>query len=263
MPTPSITKFGSPANPGQESCAGLSWTTNSSKTDRAMRGSWNTDLGRYLAGLWEKTLLRDLFWRPKNNRSEARLGQWRAPSWSWASQTAPVEFLVKYNKHFACDVISLTCDTKNPRDHYGEIDPDGEATLTIRAPIVDVVMEYKLDADLEEETRNCFGIPPARNRVLSCDVEKKHLGVCVGMSSLDIEPDTQFARDVPSGSTVQLLMLTRMEGTAWDLGFLLAPSPTHPGKHMRIGTFMAMYGWSWQIPVDLWSVRKMRTMAIV
>lgn len=286
----------------------------------------NIDLGRYLAGLWEKTLLRDLFWRPKNNRSEARLGRWRAPSWSWASQAAPVEFLVKDDKHFACEVISVTCDTKNPRDHCGEIDPDGEATLTIRAPIVDVVMEYKLDADVEEENPKLFWDPAsakpgaivwrddgsrlvvaddhvqgalnadsdedslngsqdedtdepdslkqilARQKADSAtiplstviaDAEKKHLGVCVGMSSFDIKPDAQFARDVPSGSTVQLLMLTQMGGKAWDLGILLASSPTHLGKHMRIGTLLAMYGWSWQIPVDLWSVKEMRTVAIV
>lgn len=82
------------------------------------------------------------------------------------------------------------------------------------------------------------------------------------MSSFDIKPDAQFARDAPSSSTVKLLMLARMKRMAWNFGIPLAPSLKHPGKHMRIGTLMAMYGRSWEIPVDLWSVREMRTVAI-
>jgi len=57
---------------------------------------------RYLAGLWDDTLIEDLLWhrRSRVNRWEsavriqqcARPGVWRAPTWSWASVKGAVEF---------------------------------------------------------------------------------------------------------------------------------------------------------------------------
>ncbi|KAK7981450.1 HET domain-containing protein [Apiospora saccharicola] len=48
--------------------------------------------GRYLAGLWERTLAEDLLWitEPHKGKLNARPGRvkWRAPSWSWASMDA-------------------------------------------------------------------------------------------------------------------------------------------------------------------------------
>lgn len=39
---------------------------------------------RFLAGLWEKTLLLDLLWMVWPSPNTGRLATWRAPTWSWA-----------------------------------------------------------------------------------------------------------------------------------------------------------------------------------
>jgi hypothetical protein len=45
--------------------------------------------GRYLAGIWESDLFRDLTWRSFNMKT-GRCSPWRAPTWSWASVTGKV-----------------------------------------------------------------------------------------------------------------------------------------------------------------------------
>lgn len=50
---------------------------------------------RYLAGLWEKSLLDDLLWITYNPE-KPRHQEWRAPSWSWAS----IDTSVNYNDGF-------------------------------------------------------------------------------------------------------------------------------------------------------------------
>jgi hypothetical protein len=52
----------------------------------------------YYAGLWEDTLITDLLWAAKDKDSRIigyeypRPTKWRAPTWSWASTTAPVSW---------------------------------------------------------------------------------------------------------------------------------------------------------------------------
>ena len=46
--------------------------------------------GRYLAGLWEESLVRDLLWVAVSNPGERARGV--APTWSWASQRAGVRY---------------------------------------------------------------------------------------------------------------------------------------------------------------------------
>lgn len=52
---------------------------------------------KYMAGLWQEMLPIGLLWVRSNNTelATARRDPWPAPSWSWASIDAPVEFLVK------------------------------------------------------------------------------------------------------------------------------------------------------------------------
>ncbi|KAG4432488.1 hypothetical protein IFR05_012028 [Cadophora sp. M221] len=60
---------------------------------------WGDD---YLAGLWRKDLCRDLLWR-RNERyalpEPRRPGEYRAPSWSWASLDGKIEFVGLGNKN--------------------------------------------------------------------------------------------------------------------------------------------------------------------
>lgn len=48
-------------------------------------------MDRYLAGVWEASILDDLAWRAMDN-SVPRPKTWLAPTWSWASVTAPVAY---------------------------------------------------------------------------------------------------------------------------------------------------------------------------
>ncbi len=47
------------------------------------------DGDRYLAGLWEKSIISDLRWQVYSGDHVQRLTKWRAPSWSWTSINAP------------------------------------------------------------------------------------------------------------------------------------------------------------------------------
>ncbi|KAF2730557.1 HET-domain-containing protein [Polyplosphaeria fusca] len=49
---------------------------------------------KYLAGLWEDSMLVDLLWscRPNREGLAPKLESWRAPSWSWASVAGPVRY---------------------------------------------------------------------------------------------------------------------------------------------------------------------------
>ncbi|KAF4455371.1 chromosome transmission fidelity [Fusarium albosuccineum] len=53
-------------------------------------GIRRTTRQHYLAGLWRDTLLPDLCWVRRSNEDQA--GQWRAPSWSWASVNGSIEY---------------------------------------------------------------------------------------------------------------------------------------------------------------------------
>lgn len=75
--------------------------------------------GRYLAGLWEDTLLRDLQW----TRSPSRRGHrnivcprptaYRAPSWSWASIDNQIDFRGEGDERRAFDPFEvLSCKTE-------------------------------------------------------------------------------------------------------------------------------------------------------
>jgi hypothetical protein len=47
-------------------------------------------MGKYLAGLWSETLISDLCWHVRYE--SWRPGEWRAPTWSWASTTGEVDW---------------------------------------------------------------------------------------------------------------------------------------------------------------------------
>lgn len=59
----------------------------------------------YYAGLWKDTLVMDLLWRSRNARDHPRPTEWRAPSWSWASTTAAVDY---YHLLMVFELDSLT-----------------------------------------------------------------------------------------------------------------------------------------------------------
>lgn len=80
-----------------------------------------SELGRYLGGLWENTLVHDLLWYKKNSSKVQRPGMYCAPTWSWASTTGSVGVLGTYPRVTDdLEVIDFSVDLAGP-DEYGPI----------------------------------------------------------------------------------------------------------------------------------------------
>ncbi|KXJ89906.1 heterokaryon incompatibility protein-domain-containing protein, partial [Microdochium bolleyi] len=105
---------------------------------------------RYLAGLWEETLVESLAWRVRTPL--CRAAEYRAPSWSWACLDGPLHLPsfrgrgthVLYSTLDAADVI------------YRDDDDTGEVcsgTITLRGPCaamqIDAATPYRYPGDRE------------------------------------------------------------------------------------------------------------------
>ena len=99
---------------------------------------------RFLAGLWEKTLLFDLLWMVFPSPKTGRSATWLAPTWSWASVQSRVVWESEVESIRTLDsvrVITIRYSTKGP-SHLAEIE---EAAITLRAPLLrGTVEENKL-----------------------------------------------------------------------------------------------------------------------
>ncbi|GAB1312567.1 Heterokaryon incompatibility domain-containing protein [Madurella fahalii] len=91
----------------------------------------------YLAGLWRSSLEYDLLWLTKAFQmpirpSSVRPSEWRAPTWSWASIDAPVEYpfynLTRLQVHF--NILNVICKAATD-DETGRV---AEACLTLQGP---------------------------------------------------------------------------------------------------------------------------------
>ncbi|OCL12958.1 HET-domain-containing protein [Glonium stellatum] len=100
--------------------------------------------GRYLAGLWEDSLLQGLLWRPADeNRPMARPKNWRAPTWSWASVVGPVTYGDR--KDLNASSISGQIGIIDVRYKPAGVDPTGEAasaSLIVSARIVPLMLGF-------------------------------------------------------------------------------------------------------------------------
>jgi hypothetical protein len=92
---------------------------------------------RYLAGLWECTLSRDLSWfRVRDTALERASSTYIAPSWSWASIGSAVTFAPPYRATFL-QVVDVSCEVPglNP---FGAV---SNGHLSIRGPAVRLRMK--------------------------------------------------------------------------------------------------------------------------
>ncbi|KAL1792884.1 hypothetical protein ACET3X_009391 [Alternaria dauci] len=111
---------------------------------------------RYLAGLWARHIPEDLFWRvyPWEESFEGetpvkgkllgrvtRLEEYRAPSWSWASLDAPVQFLPLTYKSLVCRIISCST-TPSGVDEYGKVKA---GKLVMEGPIYEIFPRARRD----------------------------------------------------------------------------------------------------------------------
>jgi Heterokaryon incompatibility protein (HET) len=69
---------------------------------------------RYIAGMWESSIYKDMLWRVKERNRNEKLIEWRAPSWSWVS----VDSIISYetNGFFGegerlCEILSIESTT--------------------------------------------------------------------------------------------------------------------------------------------------------
>ncbi|KAK3309454.1 heterokaryon incompatibility protein-domain-containing protein [Chaetomium strumarium] len=81
----------------------------------------------YMAGLFRGDVCRGLLWKPADDSKASRAHPYRAPSWSWASITAPVEFEIR------------------PSEYSPELIPEHDLA------VIGVTLRSLHDADLSEE----------------------------------------------------------------------------------------------------------------
>ena len=89
---------------------------------------------RYLAGLWEKTLLFDLLWFIAPNPVPGKLRNAQFPSWNWASVNGQVMWSENVDSTLTSVRVEEVRFVATGPSHLGEF---SEATIIIQAPLVD------------------------------------------------------------------------------------------------------------------------------
>jgi hypothetical protein len=194
---------------------------------------------RYVAGMWMKQLPWQLCWRsnPSNKESNqpALSMTYRAPSWSWASNYAPVTWQLWTTK----DVTNTSANTKSP--------------------VVEV-----LDVMLKILGRDPFGQVQDANLQLKCGTivkysafrslvqEKKTTTLVADAPMKEWRGYITYDRGVPSATLIEasyLLLLLRdqrddcRQGEMGILGLIITPnSNSVKGEFLRIGMFDILLG---------------------
>jgi hypothetical protein len=106
--------------------------------------------GRYLAGLWESNLFLDLLWQIHGENDRGRCVPWRAPTWSWVSNSNPICWQLKINcvgpARILARLVEANCDPAGS-DVTGEVS-SGQLTLSGRLVITHCLVSqgpYKND----------------------------------------------------------------------------------------------------------------------
>jgi len=93
---------------------------------------------RYLAGLWESSLIEGLFWRalPSDPSWSAKTKD--APSWLWASQQGNFIYYPRSVITPVCTFIRADIDYFNPRDLFGAVT---HAALTLQGRLLSAMLK--------------------------------------------------------------------------------------------------------------------------
>ncbi|KAK4446536.1 heterokaryon incompatibility protein-domain-containing protein [Podospora aff. communis PSN243] len=202
---------------------------------------------RYLAGLWQRNLYRDLLWCWRNPDSP---GPWKpeAPSWSWIRKAAPFmkaavsdyHLIHEANLHPAYHNIQGQTElaSSNP---YGEV-RGGEIAITTRAEYFAWNGEYKIT-----HTRGCLELIKAENMqyFADCKLDWTPSNAALdGTASLYKDAPGIFLALVASADARRpyhhnappgICELTANSRNMW--GLILVPMPNRPECSMRIGIF--------------------------
>lgn len=155
---------------------------------------------KYLAGLWENSLLEDLCWHVASWRpariTSGRPTQWRAPTWSWASVTGSVRFTTSAGLLDPCQVLESICTPAST-------DPTGELTsghLVLKGLLIPTDLLYKPEVGaLTAATWQTFDLGLLRGMM--------------GSQYADYNCSMEGEGQVTSGSTVYCFLLGRMRPT--------------------------------------------------
>lgn len=94
---------------------GLTYATDALPALSGLASRWallNQPTSRYLAGLWESHLQRDLLWKCKDTLQVDRPRDYLAPSWSWACVRRTVNFLTSpYEAIYHTSIEEVACNT--------------------------------------------------------------------------------------------------------------------------------------------------------
>ncbi|KAH7310194.1 heterokaryon incompatibility protein-domain-containing protein [Rhexocercosporidium sp. MPI-PUGE-AT-0058] len=214
---------------------------------------------QYLAGLWSRNLVEDLFWsasRWSNGASEAQppsVVENGSPSWSWASVTGDITFRcpeLPEDSHVGKALISIhaaetTLCGLNP---FGQVS-SGFITLTgsllylkFRNVIQDSShMKYIVEICHQSVPNQIINMIPDAF-LENCKVET-HTGVVTSFrrSKLEGKPDLNHCGTIDGSSVIlHCLMVYEVKGSEFSdglHGLVLVPSEEIKGAYTRIGYF--------------------------
>lgn len=123
---------------------------------------------RYLAGLWDTRIHKQLCWRAFHSSRNDYFEEYRAPTWSWAS----VEGNVSMNHHEMSDfipkaeILESMCALANPNDPFGQVVREG-TYLRVRATVLETQMRItRRSPSWAEDYQTIYG-----NVRLDCDIK--------------------------------------------------------------------------------------------
>lgn len=96
---------------------------------------------RYLAGLWDIGVHRQLCWRPRRSRHDHHLEEYRAPTWSWASAEGEIYMKHSLMNDFVpqAEILEVMCALANLNDPFGQVVRKG-TYLRVRATVLETQM---------------------------------------------------------------------------------------------------------------------------
>lgn len=144
------------------------------------RGTWQTRPGdKYLAGVWEKTLLDDMLWEAWESVTD-RPQQWRAPTWSWAS----VDSFIGYGLDTPFEGIKILQTNCTPvNDPFGEV---VSASLKLKTVLFTGCLRYEPQKDRFGGERYTVYVDGFESRPIDQDYNLSKPG------QYHVEPDSEI-----------------------------------------------------------------------
>lgn len=190
---------------------------------------------RYLAGLWETDLVRQLAWSGMNDSQ--RTSTYRAPSWSWASVDAPIR--LSYPPDGTSEAFYPLVKVLNVEVESLTDDPMGQVvsgSLTLRCHLIELEVQSLLTSryggpEKEDETILVNGEPTCLHVQLDDEYSRPSVPwsvYCVPLSLIiDRTPSDSTELNAPEAALTFdfnsiLLEKTKVEGVYQRVGFLSA-----------------------------------------